>query len=503
MTPATRIDLGGRADLLRDLATFFGGRGVDVWATGGFLRDAILGTDPHDIDLAVAGDPLTLGPELAAALAGHFFPLREERAQARILLPERHVHVDLMPLRAPDIEGDLRMRDFTIDAMAVPLSELSRESPNVIDPTGGLADLDRRLVRMTGERAFADDPLRLLRGPRIATQLAFEIEPATREAIQRLVPTITEAAQERQRDEIARICASERAGAGFRLLDDLGLFMRVLPEMEPTRGVDQPTNYHYYDVLGHSFAAVEALDWLLSETRPESSPQDEMWDELWRQLEWCGGLREYFRDEVVPGTSRRTLLKLCALLHDIAKPQTKTFEESGRMRFFGHSEKGAEMATRLMQRLRFSSREIRLVAAMINAHLRPVQLGEQRAPSRKAVYRFFRDTKDAGVETLLLSLGDHLGSVGPRVNRDGFRAHVTLISYILHLRFGEEQVVSPPRLVDGDVLMASLGLEPGPTVGALLEAIREAQAAGEVTTADGAIALARARLAEGTALGAE
>lgn len=498
MTPA--INFGDRDPLVRDLAAFFLTRNVDAWATGGFLRDAILGRDAYDIDVAVAGDPLTLGPELAAALGGHFFPLREERGQGRILLPEQHVQIDLMPLRAHDIAGDLRLRDFTIDAMAVPLADLGAQP---IDPTGGLVDLEARLVRMTGEQAFVDDPLRLLRGPRIATALSFGIEPATYAAIQRLAPTVTEAAEERQRDEIVRICATERAGDGFRLMDDLGLFMRVFPEMEPTRGVDQPTNYHYYDVLGHSFAAVDALDWLMSEERPGTSPQDEMWGELWSELEWCGGLREYFRDEVVPGTSRRALLKLCGLLHDIAKPQTKSFEEDGRMRFFGHSEKGAEMATHLMRRLRFSSREIKLVAAMIHAHLRPVQLGEQGPPTRRAVYRFFRDTKDAGIETLFLSLGDHLGSVGPRVNREGFRAHVALISYILHMRFGEEQAISPPRLVDGDLLMAALGLEPGPTIGSLLEAIREAQAAGEITTADQAIELARRRLAEGAALGAE
>jgi poly(A) polymerase len=173
------------------------------------------------------------------------------------------------------------------------------------------------------------------------------------------------------------------------------------------------------------------------------------------------------------------------------------------MRFFGHSEKGAEMASRLMRRLRFSSREVETVAAMIDAHLRPVQLGQQGAPSKKAVYRFFRDTREAGIETLFLSLADHLASVGPRINRDGFRQHVALTSYILRMRFGEEQIVSPPRLIDGDALMAALGLEPGPVVGELLEAVREAQATGEVDTVEQALAFARERLADGPAAGAQ
>lgn len=500
MSPGLRIDPGEHSALIRALDSFLRERGVAAWATGGYLRDTIMGRAAHDIDVAVAGDPLAFGPDLAAVVGGHFFPLREERGQARIVVPGRHVYIDLMPLRADDIMADLRLRDFTIDALAAPLAGLVEGDVALIDPTDGLADLRAGIVRMAGPRSFADDPLRLLRGPRIATELAFAIEPATAEAIRSAAPTIVSAAPERQRDEIVRICSTGRAGDGFRLLDSLGLFSHVFPEMEATRGVEQPKEHHF-DVLGHSFATVEALDWLMAVERPASSPAGELWEALWPQLEWCGGLREYFDDEIAPGTSRRALLKLCGLLHDIAKPQTKSFEANGRMRFFGHSEEGAEMAAGLMRRLRFSGREVQAVSLMIDAHLRPVQLGQQGPPSRRAIYRFFRDTGEVGIETLFLSMADHLGSVGPRINWDGFRAHVALTSYVLRLRFGEEQIVSPPRLVDGDELMAALAIEPGPLVGELLEAVREAQAAGEVGTKEQALELARKRLAEQRAAG--
>ena len=145
--------------------------------------------------------------------------------------------------------------------------------------------------------------------------------------------------------------------------------------MEVTRGVEQPKEHHY-DVLGHSLAAVGALDMLLGEQRPAASPARQLWDEVWGALEWCTGLREYFREEIVPGTPRRALLKLCGLLHDIGKPETKSIEAGGRMRFFGHSDAGARIAGGLMRRLRFSSRETAMVEAMIDAHLRPVQLGD-------------------------------------------------------------------------------------------------------------------------------
>jgi putative nucleotidyltransferase with HDIG domain len=494
-----RIDSPDLRELIASIAGFFESRGVSAWATGGFVRDALLGLPLYDVDITIVGDPLSLGPALSEALGGTYFSLQEERGHSRILLPGRHVHIDLMPLRAPDIEADLRLRDYTIDALAAPLGELALGEALIIDPTGGIADVDARLVRMTDEERFVQDSLRLLRGPRIATQLSFEIETSTVDAIRRNASGIATAAAERQRDELVRIFSAERAGSGVRLLDELGLFSVLLPEMEPARGVEQPSNHHYYDVLGHSFAAVDALDMLLSKVPPQSSPQREIWEELWDGLAWCGGLREYILDETSPGTTRSAVLKFCGLLHDMAKPQTKSIDKDGRMRFFGHSDLGAEMATRLMQRLRFPTRDISLVARMIDAHLRPLQLGQQGPPSKRAIYRFFRDTKGAGIDTLFLAMADHLGSVGPRVSVESFRAHVALTGYILHVRFSQEQVISPTRLIDGDDVMAALGVEQSELIGDLLEAVREAQAGGDVVTREQALELARAKLAELTA----
>ena len=500
MPDVLRIEAAPLRTLLGEIAAFCDANGVAAYATGGFLRDALLGVPIHDIDLTVAGDPLEMGPPLADALAGTYFPLREERGQVRILLGGRDLHIDLMPLRASDIETDLRLRDYTVDALGASLGELAVGEAKIIDPTGGLADLRARVVRMTGENALVDDPLRLLRGPRIATQLGFQIEPQTAAAIRSNAARLPEAAVERQRDELIRIFATERAAGGVRLLDQLGLFARVWPEMEVTRGVEQPKEHHY-DVLGHSLAAVGALD-MLGEERPAASPARQLWDEVWGALEWCTDLRGYFSEEIVPGTPRRALLKLCGLLHDIGKPETKSIEAGGRMRFFGHSDAGARIAGGLMRRLRFSSRETAMVEAMIDAHLRPVQLGASAdggRPSKRAIYRFFRDTADAGIETLFLSLADHLATVGPNVSIDGFRRHVALTAYILHVRFDDETTLSPRRLVDGDDLMAALGIGPGAVIGELLEAVREAQAAGEIGTREQALSLARARLAESSA----
>jgi len=472
--------------LVQRLSDFFASHGVAAYATGGFVRDVLLGRPVKDLDLALSGDPLHISPALAAAFAGNSFPLDEERRLVRVMLPGEGVHLDLQPLRG-SIHEDLATRDFTIDAMAAELAEAASGSVSLIDPLGGLADLAAGLVRAVSEANLLDDPLRLLRGVRLATTLSFEIEPATAEMIRRHAPLAAGAAKERQRDELLLILASPRAAAGLRLMDSLGLLSPVLPEMDVARGVSQPKE-HQWDVFNHSIEAVAAMEMLLAPAQP-AGPRDRwLWRELWTQLSWWPEARTCFSQE------RAALLKLACLLHDIGKPETRTFQADGRMRFFGHAEAGARIAGKLMRRLRFPSRAVAHVTAMVHAHMRPLQMAQQGAPTDRAIYRFFRDTADAGVDTLFLSLADHLAAVGPRVTREGWRRHVAIVSYILRRRFEHEEMIAPPRLVRGDELMAELDVPAGPELGALLERIREAQAAGTVRDRDDALRFARAYL---------
>jgi poly(A) polymerase len=478
--------------LLADLQAFFGGRGIDAYVVGGFLRDALLGRPARDVDVSIAGDPLALGGELAGILGGHYFSLSEEQHAARVLLADRGLHIDLLPLRG-EIEADLAQRDFTIDAMAASLAGAAAGKAAVIDPSGGRKDLRRRLVRVVSEEAFRADPLRPLRGARLAVELDFALEPATAELVRRYAARLSQAAVERQRDELMRILATPRAGQGLRLLDDLALLERLLPELAEARGVEQPKE-HYWDVFDHCLETVRNLDVLLAEEEPRDRRWRTLWRELWGQLDWWAEARDYFREEVLAERPRLAVLKLGGLLHDVAKPETKTFDETGRMRFFGHADVGAEKAARILRRLRFSAREVGIVETMVRAHLRPVQMGQQGPPSRRALYRYFRDCADAAVETLFLSLVDHLATVGPHVNLPGWRRHVALVNYMLAKRFQEEETFSPPKLIGGDELMTELELSPGPLIGRLVGIVREAQAAGEISTRDEALALARSSL---------
>jgi poly(A) polymerase len=196
------------------------------------------------------------------------------------------------------------------------------------------------------------------------------------------------------------------------------------------------------------------------------------------------------------------LLRFAALLHDVAKPETRTQEPSGRVRFLGHPERGAETAARICRRLRFGNRETQFVSLLVEEHLRPTQLSQGDLPSKRALYRYFRDLGEAAPACLFLSLADAAAARGPRLEPDRWAGHVAYVAWVLEQ--GSEPAVGTPkvqRLVDGSTLIAALDIEPGPQVGRLLDAIDEARAAGEVSTPEGAIDLARRRMASPPAEG--
>ena len=457
--------------------------GVDAYVVGGTVRDVLLGRAARDLDLAVDGDAMAVARRIADVLGGHFVALDDVNVVARVVFDAGAVrYIDVARLQG-SLKDDLRRRDFTIDAVAVPIA-----GDAVMDVCGGLGDLAARIVRMNGVGVFDADPLRLLRGVRIAAELGFDIEAATEVAIRERATRVSEAAAERRRDELARIFALHDAYGGLVLLDGVGLLEALLPELAAGRGMSQPDDFHAYDVFEHGLRAVEAMDVMLARARPLGD-KAWMWDELWRAFGWCESeLREYLAEEMSEGRSRGSVLKLAALLHDVAKPQTREVRDE-RVRFFGHADVGADIAARVMRRYRFSAREVRFVSVLVAEHLRPVQLAQVgEVPTRRALYRFHRDLGDAARAVLLLALADAAAARGPRMTSEGWARHVGYMNSLLVRSNQEEGIVDPPRLLTGRDIIERFGLSPGPVIGRLLESLREAQAAGEVIDLDGALA---------------
>jgi poly(A) polymerase len=471
------------ASFLSKLEGFLSPQGIECYLVGGFVRDGLLGQVTGDIDLAVSTEAMSIATDVAAAFGGRFVLLDEINKVARVVFPDEGWHLDICTMRG-DIQEDLAHRDFTINAIAISLNQIKGgwSQVELIDPLAGFQDIEQKAIRVVSDSAFPEDPARLLRAVRLEAELDFTIDSDTEAAIKRHCHLITSISGERVHDELYHILTTPRAASSLRHLDQLGLLTSIIPELIPAKGATQPKE-HFWDVFEHSLEIVAAVEQLL-----ESPPQG---------LNWTPMLAAHFEQEATPGRSRKALLKLAALLHDVAKPHTKTVEDNGRIRFLGHAKQGAESAVSIMERLRFSTKEIRMVSKMVEYHLRPGQLSNaEEMPTHRAIYRYFRDAGDVGIDTLFLSLADHLATRGPLLDSEEWHSHVQKTQYVITQWFEEQATVKPPKLIDGHDLIDSFGMSPGPDIGRILEAVREAQAAGEITTTEQALAFVERELKE-------
>jgi poly(A) polymerase len=472
------------SSLLAAVANLLTEQDIKSYLVGGFVRDVLLGRKTADIDIAVATDAVEVAQQIAGALGGKFVLLDRKNKVGRVIVVD--MELDFSTFEG-SIEDDLARRDFTIDAIAVDPGELDKDV-HLIDPFNGRADLKKGVIRAVSETAFQSDAARLLRAVRLAAELDFSLDPHTEALIRENCHLIAGVAGERIREELLRLLSAPHSERFLPYLDKLGLITAIIPELAEAKGVKQPKE-HFWDVFDHSIETVIAVDFILHEG---------VWkyagDEVLAATPWSEVLARHFSREVSHGSTRRSLLKLAALLHDVAKPQTKAIAEDGRMRFLGHGKLGAEVAVDILERLRFSSKEVKLVEVMVREHLRPGQMSQQGLPTHRAIYRYFRDTGGAGIDILFLSLADHLASRGPKLELAGYEEHARVVEYVLAQHFEQERVTTPPKLVSGHDIINSFGLKPGPKIGKLLEAVREAQASGEIASREEALAYIREHL---------
>ena len=462
---------------------------VQGYLVGGFVRDVLLGRDIADIDIAVNADAAQIAPGIAASLHGKFVLLDDVNKIGRIILNGWTIDITSI---SGTIAGDLARRDFTINAMAVELHQLTAggQTTPLIDPFGGRFDLDLGIIRIVSGTVFKDDPARLLRAVRLASELGFTIDRKAEVEIIRAAALIADVPGERVREELLRLLDSSRGGRIFEDMDKLGLLTALIPELIPLKGVEQPQEHHW-DVFTHSINTVSAVDFILRQGVWEHQGAG-----ILKLMPWSAATAEYFDQPVSSGSTRRSLLKLAALLHDIAKPQTKLFDDNGRMRFLGHPEDGASIVEGILDGLRFSAKEIKLVSLMVKYHLRPTQMSQNSMPTSRAIYRYFRDAGDVGIDTLYLSLADHLATRGPGLMAPQWEYHTQLVKYVLEEHLHQKKTAGPLKLVDGNDLMNKFGMRPGARIGELLEEIREAQAAGELTDRETALEYVRKHLAD-------
>lgn len=426
--------------------------GVPAYAVGGFVRDRLLGRPCKDIDIVCVGD----GNALAEQVAGRLYPrpkIAHFKRFGTAMLKHDDVEIEFVGARkesyqvdsrkpevlSGSLEDDQNRRDFTINALAVSLNE--RDFGNIIDPFGGLQHLEEKRIQTPLEpgQTFSDDPLRMMRAIRFATQLNFKIEEKTLRGISKYRNRIQIVSKERITTELEKIMATPRPSVGFKLLFDTGLLQLILPEVAHLQGVEDMNGRGHKDNFYHT---LEVLDNLCSRSQ-----------NIW--LRWA------------------------ALFHDIAKPATKRFDPQTGWTFHGHEWVGANMLPRIFRTLRLPlGAELEYVQKMVRLHLRPISVTKEEVTD-SAVRRLLFDA-GADIEDLLKLCESDITTKNPRKMSRYLEGYE-----LLKLRMGEVSEADRVRLwqppITGEVIMQTFGLEPSREVGIIKTAVREAILDGEIS----------------------
>ena len=470
----------------------------EMYLVGGAVRDILLNRLSRDLDFALPSKGISLARRVANALKADFMVLDDERDTGRVIVTESdgtRTFLDFATYRGNSLEEDLRARDFTINAIAFDL-----HAQTLIDPLNGASDLRAKVIRACSPTSLSDDPVRILRAVRQAAAFEFKIELETRKAMKQAAGLLPSVSPERQRDELFKMLEGPKPDASMRALEMLDIFPYLLPELPALKSVQQSAP-HIHDVWEHTLSVLGHLERILAALAPGYNADDTK--DLFTGLltlrigRFREQFAEHFAESLNTDRSVRAALFFAALYHDIQKPATKSIDESGRIRFFDHDVKGAEVATNRARAFNLSNDEVERITKIVANHMRfhffSSRLeGDKRGPSRKAIYLFFRDSGKAGVDLILFGLADLRGTQGPTLSQETWTAALDVARILLENYWEKPQeTVTPPRLLDGNEVMSELGLEPGRIIGQLLEAIREGQATGKVVNREQALDLAR------------
>jgi len=425
------------------------GKGFQALFAGGCVRDILLKLKPQDYDVATDASP-----EEVRGLFKKTVPIGERFGVITVMEFGAKVEVTTFRSEGPYTDGrrpdriefvsakeDVRRRDFTINALL-----MDPDMGEVIDYVGGREDMKRKLLRAVGEarERFAEDHLRLLRAARFAARLGYEIEPKTREAIMDMAGLVASVSGERIRNELERILVDESRAAGIRLMDELGLLVHVLPEVAAMKGVP---NFRALDkdVFEHTLEVLGLLE------------------------------------------SPSFVLALAALLHDVGKPEA--YGGGERARFTRHEVIGEEMAREVCERLRMSAEEREGVRWLVRNHMALVNARKMRPGKLRRLF-----AEERFLEMAELFRADSVASLPAFEGSDFSPMEEYEFAMSLYSSIPEEEIAPPPLVRGGDLI--SMGLEPGPLFGKLLERVRDAQLEGTLKTKEEGLVMVR-KLLEG------
>lgn len=458
----------------RTIVSFAKKEHKDLYLVGGFLRDLVFGRSKEslDLDFALSGGAIDFGRRVSRFLKAGFVVLDKEHGCSRVVYKDRAagriLTFDFVDFRGKDLKDDLVKRDFTVNTLVLPVTA---KAPEVLDHFGALSDISRGILRIAGPKSLDDDPLRILRAFSLSALFDLKIEPKTMKLIDQKKKTLCDVSGERLRDELFKILSVPESWRFINLLDQHGVLEQVIPQVTVMHHVKQG-GYHHLDVWGHSLETVKKLDEAL---KTVSGDRD---------------ISAYLDEPMAANRTRRQLIKLAALLHDIGKPKAHEVK-AGKTMFHGHERIGRIISDSVSDRLKLSTKEKFAMDTIIFWHLRPGYLADNAVLTKRAVHRYFRDTHDEAVSTLLISIADQRATRGPLATPASRLKHEK-VSWQLIKRYFEMRKEKPlVRLINGTDLIKRLKLEPGPVFSRILDAVLEAQVEGQVKTKQEALVLAK------------
>jgi len=445
-----------------------------VYLVGGSVRDIILKRKAQDIDLVCPN-----ARQLAYALS------KEKHAVCVVMDKKPDVpcfrlinrkspenYIDITEIRGNSIASDLQQRDFTINALAIPLTSGKLDASQIIDVVSGQADISRKTIRMVSDESFIDDPLRMLRAFRFSAQLNFEIEPNTINHIQKNAERIKSVSAERILFELKLLLEQANIYPFIEQMDQTGVLSTLFPEIKTLKSCRQ-NDYHHTHVWGHSLETLKSFEQILTQLDNLFSATD---DQVHRYL--------YQNDNV-------TMIKLACLFHDVAKPLSlKQDPETHHISFYGHDKLGKTEIEKICDRLRLSKKNAAFVCTLVEEHLHIRDLLHPNT-RQKTLLKSCRKLGETIVGITLLSIADKLATRGFRSQEsDRIAYQEKAIQFIESYYNDILPVICTKNLITGKHLI-EIGIEPGPMMGKILRMVRLAQDEGKISTPEQALELVK------------
>ncbi|MFA6619454.1 MAG: CCA tRNA nucleotidyltransferase [Candidatus Neomarinimicrobiota bacterium] len=430
-------------DLIQNIGKIADDMDIQAYLVGGFVRDLILQRKNKDIDIVVVGDGLAFADKVSDTLG--LYPVVKYKEFATAMIPLKSVEIEIVSARKEvyqqhsrnpkveftNLDEDLRRRDFTINTMALSIN--ANSFGKFIDPFTGVKDLNSKMIitPLDPKETFFEDPLRMLRAIRFASQLHFDIEESTFQAIREYASRISIISKERIRDEFIKILMSDKPSFGIDLLSSSGLMHEVFPQLEKLKGVDSHDGFKHKDVYLHTLTVLDN----------------------------------------VAAVSDDINLRFAALFHDIAKPQCKRFVKGSGWTFHGHEELGARMFDKIARDLRLSQKDIKIISKLIRLHLRPIVIAKD-------------DVTDSAVRRLIVDAGEEIDKLMILCRADiTSKNKLRVKKYMQNFELVEQKIIEVEQKdalrtfqspFDGKEIMTMFDLKPGPEIGKIKHFIEEA-----------------------------